>query len=109
MGSRTRPLRRSKPFLPASGDEGHLPCPRPRAPQADRALRRRRQPRGRLVARIERAILNLADHPLSAPAGIVPGTRQLAIADTPYLVIYRVDADGITILAVLHAARRARS
>lgn len=64
---------------------------------------------GRLVARIERAILNLADHPLSAPAGTVPGTRQLAIADTPYLVIYRVDADGITILALLHAARRARS
>ncbi|MFG1211839.1 type II toxin-antitoxin system RelE/ParE family toxin [Xanthobacter flavus] len=64
---------------------------------------------GRLVARIERAILNLADHPLSAPVGTVPGTRQLAIADTPYLVIYRVDADGITILAVLHAARRARS
>lgn len=64
---------------------------------------------GRLVARIERAILNLADHPLSAPAGVVPGTRQRAIADTPYLVIYRVDTDGITILAVLHAARRARS
>ena len=64
---------------------------------------------GRLVARIERAILNLADHPLSAPAGVVPGTRQRAIADTPYLVIYRVDTDGITILAVLHAARRVRS
>lgn len=64
---------------------------------------------GRLVARIERAILNLADHPLSAPAGVVPGTRQRAIADTPYLVIYRVDTDGITILAVLHAAPRARS
>ncbi len=64
---------------------------------------------GRLVARIERAILNLADHPLSAPAGVVPGTRQRAIDDTPYLVIYRVDTDGITILAVLHAARRVRS
>lgn len=64
---------------------------------------------GRLIARIERAILNLVDHPLSAPVGVVPGTRQLAIADTPYLVIYRVDGDGITILAVLHAARRLRS
>lgn len=27
--------RRSKPSLPATGNEGHLPCPRPRAPQAD--------------------------------------------------------------------------
>ncbi|MBN8918542.1 MAG: type II toxin-antitoxin system RelE/ParE family toxin [Rhizobiales bacterium] len=111
MGSRTRPPRRSKPFLPASGDEGHLPCPRPRAPQADRALRRRRQPRGsRSPCRPHRARHPQSRRPTAVgPGGTVPGTRQLAIADTPYLVIYRVDADGITILAVLHAARRARS
>lgn len=57
------------------------------------------------MVRIERAIADLADHPLSAPSGTLPGTRQLALAGTPYLVIYRVDADGITVLAVLHAAR----
>lgn len=64
---------------------------------------------GRLMARIERAILSLAEHPLSAPVGSVPGTRQLTMAGTSYLVIYRVDHDGITVLAVLHAARRLRS
>lgn len=63
----------------------------------------------RVIVRLETAINTLADHPLLAPAGTVPGTRQLTVPGSPYLVVYRVAADEITILAVLHAARRIRS
>ncbi|MDI4657964.1 type II toxin-antitoxin system RelE/ParE family toxin [Xanthobacter autotrophicus] len=63
----------------------------------------------RVIGRLETAINTLADHPFSAPAGMVPGTRQLTLPGSPYLVVYRVAGDEITILAVLHAARRIRS
>ncbi len=35
--------------------------------------------------------------------GRVPGTRELVISRTPYIV---VDADKVTILAILHGAQR---
>jgi plasmid stabilization system protein ParE len=38
--------------------------------------------------------------------GRVPGTRELVVAGTPYVVAYRVAASQIDVLAVIHAARR---
>jgi toxin ParE1/3/4 len=63
----------------------------------------------RVVSRIERAIQRLAVSPLSARPGHVPGTRILAVAGLPYVVIHRVRGDAVDIVAVLHAARRRRS
>lgn len=48
----------------------------------------------------------LRAHPLGGRPGRVPGTRELVITGTPYLVAYAVAGDTITILAVLHGARR---
>ncbi len=39
-------------------------------------------------------------------AGRVPGTRELIIPDTPYLVAYRVRQKNLEILRVLHHAQR---
>jgi toxin ParE1/3/4 len=48
----------------------------------------------------------LPDHPHMGRAGRVPGTRELVIPQTPYVVPYRVRNGRIQILRVYHAARR---
>ena len=47
----------------------------------------------------------LPDNPASGRPGRVPGTRELVITRTPFLVPYRVGPDRIEILRVYHAAR----
>jgi toxin ParE1/3/4 len=48
----------------------------------------------------------LPDHPYIGRPGRVPGTRELVIQRTPYIVPYRVQDNRIEILRVYHAARR---
>jgi toxin ParE1/3/4 len=60
----------------------------------------------RLVERIMTAVDHLADNPSMGRSGRVPGTRELVVAGTPYLVPYRVKGRRVEILRVLHAARR---
>ena len=60
----------------------------------------------RTVARIATSIDRLAIHPASGRIGRVPGTRELVIAGTPYIVPYRVHDDTVEILRVFHAARK---
>ncbi|MGO8786467.1 MAG: type II toxin-antitoxin system RelE/ParE family toxin [Terriglobia bacterium] len=62
----------------------------------------------RVAAAIRKAVAYLAVHPHLGRAGRKPGTRELVIADTPYLVPYTVKGDRVTILAVLHGAQRRR-
>jgi toxin ParE1/3/4 len=59
-----------------------------------------------LCDRIERRVGQLRDHPRMGRRGRVPGTRELIVAATPYIVAYRVAAAQIDVLAVIHAARR---
>ena len=47
----------------------------------------------------------LARHPYAGRKGRVPGTRELVIRGTPFVVAYRLQKDEVRILAVLHAAR----
>lgn len=58
----------------------------------------------RLKAVIEAAVLPLAEHPFLFRPGRVPGTREL-VAHPNYIVIYRVLADRVEIIEVLHARR----
>jgi plasmid stabilization system protein ParE len=44
--------------------------------------------------------------PHAGRPGRVPGTRELVIADTPFIVIYRVVAKTLQVIAVLHAAQK---
>ena len=61
----------------------------------------------RLLLRIMAAVQHLASYPLTGREGRVPGTRELVIARTPYLVAYRLKDDRIVeILAILHGKRR---
>ena len=48
----------------------------------------------------------LSEHPDMGRAGRVPGTRELVIPQTPYIVPYRVRDNRIQVLRVYHGARR---
>lgn len=60
----------------------------------------------RTVLHIEEAVALLAEHPHLGRTGRVPSTRELVIADTPYLVPYRVRGQEVVILRVFHGRRR---
>jgi toxin ParE1/3/4 len=59
-----------------------------------------------LVLKIQSATQQLADFPLLGREGRVDGTRELVIANTPYLVVYRVKGKTVEILRVLHGSRK---
>ena len=60
----------------------------------------------RVVRAIDRAVGRLARYPALGRPGRVPGTRELVVPDTPYIIPYRVRHDRVEILRVFHAARR---
>ena len=64
------------------------------------------QAAARVVALIRSTVAMLADQPGLGRAGRVPGTRELVIVGTPYLVPYRVHDQRIDILRVFHGRRR---
>jgi toxin ParE1/3/4 len=56
--------------------------------------------------RILDAVAALAEFPKRGRPGCVPGTRELVVPRTPYIVAYRLRDEVIEILRVLHGARR---
>lgn len=48
----------------------------------------------------------LAEHPAIGRPGRVPGTRELIITGTPYIIPYRVMGKAVEILRVFHGSRR---
>lgn len=59
-----------------------------------------------VVRRILDDVDGLADHPAIGRSGRVPGTRELVVTGTPYLVPYRVKGKTVEILRVFHGSRR---
>jgi plasmid stabilization system protein ParE len=59
-----------------------------------------------LVRRVLQAVDQVAEQPSIGRPGRVPGTRELVVARTRYLVPYRVTLDAIEILRVFHTSRR---
>ena len=55
--------------------------------------------------RIYRAVERLADFPEMGRTGRVAETRELVIARTPWIVVYRV-RESVEILRVIHASQR---
>ena len=60
----------------------------------------------RAVLRILDQVETLSDHPHIGRVGRVDGTRELVVADSPYIAVYRVLEDAVEVVAVVHAARR---
>ena len=60
----------------------------------------------RIRATIRNAVEQLADHPHLGRPGRVEATRELVIAGTPFMAVYRVLNNRLRILSVIHGARR---
>ena len=58
-----------------------------------------------LAKNIHLAVRQLLNNPEIGRPGRVPGTRELVVGHSRYIVPYRVDGRAIHILAVLHDAR----
>ncbi|APO65752.1 toxin-antitoxin system toxin RelE/ParE family protein [Rhizobium gallicum] len=59
----------------------------------------------RVVARIVTAVDMFAELPASGRPGRIKGTREVVLADIPYIIPYRVSRD-IAIITVTHAQQR---
>ena len=59
-----------------------------------------------VVGRVLQAVEQLAEQPSLGRPGRVPGTRELVVAGTRYLVPYRVRRDAVEILRAFHTSRR---
>jgi len=59
-----------------------------------------------VVERVLRAVAMLADQPALGRPGRVPGTRELVVPRTRYVVPYRVRGSAVDILRVFHTSRR---
>lgn len=64
------------------------------------------QAAARIVVLIENTVGTLADHPGLGRPGRAPGTRELVVPGTNYLVPYRARGERIEILRVFHGRRR---
>jgi addiction module RelE/StbE family toxin len=56
--------------------------------------------------RIKERVVALQDNPAIGRPGRVPGTRELIVSGTPYLIPYRIRDSRLEILRVYHSARR---
>ena len=63
-------------------------------------------PAARTVTTIFAAVDRLARHPAMGRSGRVPGTRELVVSGTPYVIPYRVRGEVLEVLRVFHAARQ---
>lgn len=61
----------------------------------------------RLVESVDRAVDRIAQHPFAFPE-VRSQVRRAITDDFPYLILYRVDDDGIDVFAVMHASRDPR-
>jgi toxin ParE1/3/4 len=60
----------------------------------------------RVVQAITEAVNFLKQYPAMGRPGRIPGTRELVVSDTPYIIPYRVRENEVEIIRVFHAARR---
>jgi toxin ParE1/3/4 len=74
--------------------------------EAEYIARDNPQAAARIVERIAASVDRLATHPAAGRPGRVPGTRELVISGTVYIVPYRVRDETVEILRVFHAARK---
>ena len=59
-----------------------------------------------VIERVLQAVAMLEEQPGIGRPGRVPGTRELVVRKTRYIVPYRVRGEVVEILRVFHTARR---
>jgi toxin ParE1/3/4 len=59
-----------------------------------------------VAARILKSVDLLASQPQMGGPGRVPGTRELVVPDTPYVIPYRVRGESLELIAVLHGRQK---
>jgi toxin ParE1/3/4 len=59
-----------------------------------------------VASRIKESINQLSRFPLSGRAGRVPGTHELIIPETSYIVAYAIQDNEVRIAAILHGRQR---
>jgi addiction module RelE/StbE family toxin len=59
-----------------------------------------------VIARIRARARTLLQQPAMGRIGRVHGTREFVLGDLPYVLPYRVTADAVEIVRVLHGARQ---
>jgi toxin ParE1/3/4 len=59
----------------------------------------------RVFYAISDSVGRLGDYPNMGHAGRVSDTRELSVTGLPYIVVYEVSAEAVTVLAVFHGAR----
>ncbi len=60
----------------------------------------------RITMQIVTTVQQLEAFPMSGRAGRVPGTRELVVANTPFIAAYAIQKARIVILAVYHGAQQ---
>lgn len=60
----------------------------------------------RAVARLVSAIDALAARPAMGRPGRLMGTRELVVPGLPYIVAYRVTAESVDVLTIMHSAQQ---
>ena len=61
---------------------------------------------GRLATRIVAIVEALKAQPRLGRSGSEPGVRELVVAGTPYVILYRVRGNRVTISTIWHGAQR---
>ena len=59
-----------------------------------------------VMQRIHLSVSQLAEEPASGRPGRVPGTRELVVPKTRYIIPYRVRRNRIELLRVFHTSRK---
>jgi toxin ParE1/3/4 len=59
-----------------------------------------------VAGRILKAVDLLQTHPEMGRPGRVVGTRELVVADTPYVIPYRVRLERLELIAVFHGRQK---
>ena len=60
----------------------------------------------RVVARLVSAVEKLAEYPAMGRVGRIKNTRELVLADVPYIIPYRASRSTIEIITVMHTSQR---
>ncbi|MEF0938616.1 type II toxin-antitoxin system RelE/ParE family toxin [Rhizobium sp. BR 362] len=60
----------------------------------------------RVVQRIVSAVNSLCDFPAQGKVGRIASTRELVLADFPYIIVYRATDETLQVLTVMHTSQR---